>query len=221
MFSLAIRWGLRPDNPCRGIERNPENKRQRYLSGAELGRVTAALTELHDQGAANAIRLLLLTGARRGELLMARWRDIDLDQGLWTKPGSTTKQATTHCVPISDAARRLLATMREQADDGVEWLFPAIRKSGHRTDIDDAWNALRKTAGIPDVRLHDLRHSFASVLASQGLSLPVIGALLGHSSPTTTHRYAHLVDNVLRVATDRAGAVITGAPYAEIVSLSL
>jgi integrase len=164
---------------------------------------------------------LLLTGARRGELLMARWRDIDLDQGLWTKPGSTTKQATTHCVPISDAARRLLATMREQADDGVEWLFPAIRKSGHRTDIDDAWNALRKTAGIPDVRLHDLRHSFASVLASQGLSLPVIGALLGHSSPTTTHRYAHLVDNVLRVATDRAGAVITGAPYAEIVSLSL
>jgi site-specific recombinase XerD len=79
---------------------------------------------------------------------------------------------------------------------------------------------LRKAAGIPDVRLHDLRHSFASVLASQGLSLPVIGALLGHGSPTTTARYNHLVGDVLRAATERAGAVITGAPVAEILPLA-
>jgi integrase len=216
MFAMAIRWGLRADNPCRGIERNQEHKRQRYLTGLELSRVTAALAELRDQGAANAIRLLLLTGARRGELLAARWPDIDVDAGVWIKPGATTKQRTMHRVPLSEAACRLLAEMRKQAD-GSEYLFPAPHKAGPRTDIDDAWNALRKAAGIPDVRLHDCRHSFASILASQGLSLPVIGALLGHTTPTTTARYAHLLDDPLRRATEAASAVITGAPSAEIV----
>jgi integrase len=115
MFSMAIRWGVRTDNPCKGVERNQEHKRQRYLTGPELARVTTALNELRDQGAANAIRLLLLTGSRRGELLAARWRDIDIEAGVWTKPGSTTKQKTTHRVPLSEAACRLLAEMRQQA----------------------------------------------------------------------------------------------------------
>jgi integrase len=92
MFSLAVRWGWRADNPCKGVERNPEHKRTRYLSGPELARLSAALAELPDQQAANAIRLLLLTGARRGELLAAKWADIDLEAGVWTKPGATTKQ---------------------------------------------------------------------------------------------------------------------------------
>jgi len=219
MFSMAIKWRMRMDNPCKGIERNAENKRRRYLSPAELGRVTAALDGLRDQGAANAIRLLLLTGARRGELLAAHWRDVDLDAGVWTKPASTTKQATTHSVPLSDAARRLLARMRQEAGDDAEWLFPAPAKAGPRTDIDDAWNALREAAAIADVRLHDCRHSFASVLASQGLSLPIIGALLGHASPTTTARYTHLFDDPLRAATERASAIITGTAPAEIVPL--
>jgi integrase len=219
MFSLAIRWGLRTDNPCKGIERNQENKRQRYLSGPELTRLTGALSELPDQGAANAIRLLLLTGARRGELLAARWRDIDLNAGVWTKPASTTKQARLHRVPLSEAAVRLLAGMREQAGGDAEWVFPASRTLGHRTDIREAWEALRAAADIPEVRVHDLRHSYASVLASQGLSLPIIGALLGHASPTTTHRYAHLLDDPLRRATEAASAVITGKPSAEVVPL--
>ena len=87
MFSLSVRWGWRTDNPCKGVERNQESKRHRYLTGAELGRLTEALAELRDQGAANAVRLLLLTGARRGELLAAKWADFDLDAGIWTKPG--------------------------------------------------------------------------------------------------------------------------------------
>jgi integrase len=208
MFSLAVRWGLRVDNPVKGVERNQEHKRHRYLSGAELARLTTALTEIRDQGAANAVRLLLLTGARRGELLAARWADIDLEAGVWTKPGSTTKQKTLHRVPLSEAACQLLAEMREQAGEDAEWLFPA-RRTPHRTDIDDAWGILRKAAGIPGVRLHDLRHTYASVLASAGLSLPVIGALLGHSTPVTTARYSHLFDDPLRQATERASAIIT------------
>jgi integrase len=216
MFSLAIRWGMRTDNPVKGVERNQEHKRHRYLTGAELARLTAALDELRDQGAANAIRLLLLTGARRGELLAAHWTDIDLDAGVWTKPGATTKQKTVHRVPLSQAACQLLAAMKQQADS--EWLFPA-RFTPHRLDLDDAWGVLRKTARIPDVRLHDLRHTYASVLASSGLSLPIIGQLLGHTTAQTTLRYSHLLDDPLRAATERASAVITGKPDAEIVPL--
>jgi integrase len=217
MFSLAIRWKLRTDNPCKGVERNQEKKRQRYLTGEELVRLSAALAELPDRDAANAVRLLLLTGARRGELLAAKWDDFKEDR-VWIKPGATTKQKTEHRVPLSAAALQLLAEMRNQADPDTESLFPA-RGGGHRGHINAAWDALRKAAGIPDARLHDLRHTYASVLASAGLSLPVIGALLGHSTPTTTHRYAHLFDDPLRAATERASAIITGKS-ADIMPLS-
>jgi integrase len=220
MFSLAIRWGWRADNPCKGIERNQEHKRARYLSAAELTRLTAALDELKDQDAANAVRVLLLTGSRRGELLAARWVDFDLEAGVWVKPGSTTKQRTTHRVPVSEAACRLLVGMKAKAGARAVYLFPPPEgKTAHRLDLDDAWGILRKAAGIPDVRLHDLRHTYASVLASAGLSLPVIGALLGHATPVTTARYSHLFDDPLRVATERAAAVITGAAPAEVVPL--
>lgn len=219
MFSMAIRWGLRTDNPTRSIERNHEHKRQRYLTGPELARVTTALAAMRDQGAANAIRLMLMTGARRGETLAARWRDIDIEAGVWVKPGSTTKQKTEHRVPLSEAACRLLAEMRQQAGVDAEWVFPAPVKAGHRTAIELAWRDLRKAADIPDIRLHDLRHSYASILASSGLSLPVIGSLLGHASPTMTARYAHLLLDVQRRATEVASAVIAGKPPADVVSL--
>lgn len=218
MFSLAVRWGWRTDNPCRGVERNQEEKRHRYLTAAELSRLSTALTKLPDQGAANAVRLLLLTGARRGELLAARWTDINMETGVWIKPGATTKQKTQHRVPLSEAACRLLAEMRDDADDGVEWIFPA-RGGGHRPHINEAWIRLRKAVGIPDARLHDLRHTYATALASSGLGLPVIGALLGHTTAQTTLRYSHLMDDPLRAATERASAVLAGKPPAEIVPL--
>jgi integrase len=219
MFTMAIRWGMRPDNPVRGIERNTEGKRQRYASPVELARLSAALGELRDQGAANAVRLMLLTGARRGEVLAAKWGDFNLDSGSWTKPASTTKQKKTHTVPLSDAACQLLGRMQDEADDGAVYLFPA-RRTPYRLDIDDAWAALRKATGVADLRLHDLRHTYASVLASAGLSLPVIGALLGHATPVTTARYAHLFPDVQRAATERASAIITGKEAAEIFPLT-
>jgi integrase len=218
MLSLAVRWGMRADNPCKGVERNQEHKRNRYLSGAELGRLSEALAELPDQRAADAVRLLLLTGARRGELLAAKWDDFDLKRALWVKPGATTKQKTEHRVPLSAAACQLLTKMQEHADDGG-YLFPA-RGGGHRPHINAAWIRVRKAAKLPGLRLHDLRHSFASIGASSGLSLPVIGALLGHSTPVTTHRYSHLFDDVQRAATERIGAVISGKEAAEVVPLS-
>jgi integrase len=219
MFSLAVRWGWRGDNPCKGVERNQENKRHRYLNGAELARLSTALAQLRDQNGANAIRLLLLSGARQGELLAAKWPDCDLEAGIWTKPASTTKQAALHRVPLSAAAVQLLTEMRAQADDGAEWIFPA-RGGGHRPHVNEAWIKARKAAKLDGVRLHDLRHAYASILASAGLSLPVIGALLGHATPVTTARYAHLFDDPLRQATERASAIITGKAPAEVVSLA-
>ena len=219
MFSLAIRWKLRTDHPVKGIERNKEHRRKKYLSPAQLIRLANALDGLRDQGAADALRLLLLTGARRGESLAAKWADIDLETGVWSKPASTVKTNETHVVPLSSAARDLLARMRKQAPKDAVWLFPAPKKGGHRTDIKEAWEIIRRDADIREFRTHDLRHSYASVLASAGQSLPVIGALLGHATPTTTARYAHLFDDPLRAATEKAAAIITARPSAEVVRL--
>ena len=216
MFSLAIRWLYRTDNPAKGIERNAEEKRQRYLSGSELERLTAALAEHSDQQAANIIRLLLLTGARRNEVQSARWEQFNLAEGIWTKPASVTKQAALHRVPLNAPARQLLVELRK-ADGDAEYLFPSRGETGHRVELKKDWAAICKAAKISGARLHDLRHSFASQLASAGQSLPIIGALLGHSSPATTHRYAHLLDDPLRQATERVGAILAGAAPAEVL----
>jgi integrase len=213
MFSLAVRWRWRTDNPCRGVERNPENKRKRYLTSAEMVRLAEALAAHEDQTAANAIRLLLLTGARRGETLAAKWVDFDVEAGVWTKPGATTKQATEHRVPLSAPARQLLAGMpREGA-----YVFPGIGGVGHRFDLNRPWRTIRRAAGLHGVRLHDLRHTYASVLASRGVSLHTIGNLLGHTQAATTMRYAHLADDPLRAATETAGAIITGGVKAKVM----
>jgi integrase len=214
MFSLAIRWGWRSDNPCRGIERNQEQKRRRYLSGDELARLTSALAGHRDQQAANIIRLLLLTGARRGEVLAAEWNQFDLETGTWSKPGATTKQKTDHIIPLSAPARQLLVDLHKARNGG--YLFPG-RLGEHRRDIKDAWVTICKSAGIIGLRVHDLRHSFASSLAGAGYGLHIIGALLGHTQPSTTHRYSHLTDDPLRAATERAGAILSGQPSAEVV----
>lgn len=227
MFNLARRWGWVADNPCRGVERTPERKRARYLSPEELTRLMGALADfpylerVRKTGtgsrlrrrqeprrdrlqSANAIRLLILTGARRNEVLSARWEQFDLATGIWIKPGATTKQKTDHRVPLSSATVELLKGMKES--NTGPWLFPS--ESGHQKDLKYAWRSICRNADLEGVRLHDLRHSYASLLASQGMSLPVIGALLGHTQAATTARYAHLLDDPLRRATENAGVFL-------------
>jgi integrase len=208
MFSLAIRWEMRVDNPVRGLERNTEEKRNRYLVGDEFRRLSEALAVCSNQSAANAIRLLLLTGARRGEVLGATWDQFDLEKGVWTKPSSHTKQKRMHRVPLSMPARQLLVDMKAVAAVESAFLFPARR--GHLDDLKGPWRTICAQAGLHGVRVHDLRHSFASILVSAGLTLPVIGALLGHTQPGTTQRYAHLFDDPLRQATERVGEFVSG-----------
>ena len=141
--------------------------------------------------------MLLLTGARRGEVQGARWDHFDLESGVWTKPGSTTKQKTVHRAPLSAPARQLLSDIRSNSDTRSEYVFPS--RNSHRVEVKRNWAAICRAAEIEDLRIHDLRHSYASLLASGGASLPVIGALLGHSQPATTARYAHLMDDPLRL----------------------
>jgi integrase len=210
MFALAIKWRLRLDNPAKGVERNPETKRKRYATSAELQRLMPALDRHPDQQGADIFRLCMLTGCRSHEAMSARWDALDLDAGVWTKPGASTKQRTDHTVPLSAPARQLLAKLRRQTNS--EWVFPAPDSStGHRVTIAKTWRLLCKTAKIRGLRVHDLRHSFASQLVSEGASLPLIGSLLGHSNPATTHRYAHLFDDPQRAAVERVGAVISNA----------
>ena len=219
MFNLAVEWEYRSDNPAKGIEKNQEDRRERYLTPAEMLRLTEALASHRDQTSANVIRLLLLTGARRGEVLGARWSQIDFEAGVWTKPAATTKQKKLHRVPLNAPALALLVEIKEKATG--EAIFPGRGTNPVQGDLKKSWASICKAAGIEELRVHDLRHSYASMLASAGLSLPVIGALLGHSSPSTTNRYAHLMDDPLRAATERVGALVTAGvwPAAEVVQM--
>jgi len=143
-----------------------------------------------------------------------------------SKPSSHTKQKREHRVPLSAPARQLLAEIKAAADRGAKgkpspYVFPARGVDGPMTEIKTSWAGLCKAARLDGVRLHDLRHTYASVLASAGLSLPVIGALLGHTQPGTTARYVHLFTDPLRAATERAGALITGSDTTgEVIPLS-
>jgi integrase len=233
MFALAVKWEMRADNPARGIERAPEEKRERFLSPAEVVRLADTLTAHPEKTPANAIRLMLLTGARKSEVLGATWEMFDLEAGSWTKPSAHTKQKKEHRVPLSAPARALLQQMRAEAEEEMRkarkldpkpqlcpHVFPGI-DGKPLGDVKKSWAAICRKAEITGARIHDLRHTYASILASAGMSLPLIGALLGHTQAATTHRYSHLIDDALRAATERVGAIVGGAGQvsAEVVPM--
>ncbi len=208
MFSLAIKWEMITENPAKGVERNAEHARARYLSVDELSTLIDVLDAHANQSAANAIRLLLLTGARRSEVLSAEWEQFDLDAGRWEKPAANVKQKRLHRVPLSQPAIELLSELRAHAAS-ERFLFPGKDPDKPVADIKKSWASICTKAQIEGVRLHDLRHTYAAHLASAGNSLPIIGALLGHTQAQTTHRYAHLLDDPLRAATETFGATVT------------
>lgn len=206
VFSLAMRWEMRSDNPVKGIERNHEDRRERYLSPAELARLAEQLAKHPERNSANALCLLLLTGARAGEVYRATWEQFDLEAGVWTKPSSHTKTKKIHRVPLSPAALVVLQEQQELSA-GSPYVFPGRKQGEPMRKTQGTWDAVCKAAGIEDARIHDLRHTYASLLVGSGLSLPIIGQLLGHTQPATTQRYAHLADDPLREATGRVGAL--------------
>ena len=205
MFNLAIEWHWRTGNPVKGIKRYEEEKRDRWLQDDELQRLCDVLDAHPNQRAANAIRLQLLTGARMGEVLGAKKADFDLGRGVWRKPSHQTKQKRTEHLPLSARAVTLIASLVENSP-GPEHLFPGNVAGAPLRDVKKFWAAVMRQAGIAGYRRHDNRHTYASHLVSSGLSLEIVGRLLGHTNPSTTKRYAHLADDPLRAATDRFGA---------------
>ena len=212
MYRLGEGWGLVPAgcNPCRSIEKYPERGRERFLTDAEFARLGQVLDEAVEAGtvppvAAAAIRLLMLTGCRKGEVLALRWADVDLGAGELRLPDAKSGPRTVQLPP---PAVRLLADLPRR--EGSPWVFPGRDRDGHYSagGLDHAWYAVREAAKLKDVRIHDLRHSFASRALALGETLPVIGKLLGHNDIETTARYAHLAQDSVHEAAERIASSI-------------
>lgn len=234
MFSLAIERGWRSDNPSKGVRKFPEDQRWRNLNDDEVGRLLTAC-DAYEEGrggdvvareAANAIRLLLFSGARLQEVLRAEWGQFDLDTGLWEKPSSHTKTKRQHRLELDGPALDLLRAMNDRARH-PRFLFPGnsalYRKdapveirSGEpvgvkpRADLRHPWRTICAIARLEDVRLHDLRRTTASFMLSGGASLATVGKALGHTQASTTARYAHLAASVQREGLRAAGERMIG-----------
>lgn len=201
MFELSVKWGMRTDNPAKGIERFHEEKRHRWLDAEELTRLSEALNRHPNRNAANAIRLQLLTGARIGEVLSATWNEFNLERGVWTKPSHHTKQKRTEHLPLSTAAVSLLNDIKNTSGK-ASIVFPGRSTDKPIVDLKKFWRSILSDADIGDYRIHDNRHTHASQLVSNGMSLAIVGQLLGHTNPMTTQRYAHIADEPLRAAAE-------------------
>ncbi len=224
MFNLAERWGLRPNgsNPCRHVERYRERKCERFLSPAEIARLGDTLAQVEHGNAepspvVAAVRLLMLTGARRGEIVGLRWEQVDLERGYLRLPDSKSGEKV---IPLNAPARDVLARIERC---GSPWVFPAARRGETPVSLSKPWGRIRARAGLTDVRIHDLRHTFASLGAGAGMGLPLIGRLLGHTQAATTQRYAHLADDPVRQASEvigsRIAAAMSSKPKAEVVEI--
>ena len=220
MFNLAELWGLRPDgsNPCRHVKKFKEEKRERYLSVDELGRLGEVLRECEQEGiesasVINLVRLLMFTGCRLSEIQTLKWDYVDFENRALHLPDSKTGEKTVH---IGAAALECLAGI-ERIDDNP-WVITGQLSSSHLVNPGKPWRRIRARAGLDDVRIHDLRHTFASMAVSSGEGLPMIGKLLGHTQVQTTARYAHLFNEPVKQAADDVSASIEAALEGEVTT---
>ncbi len=212
MFSLAEQWGLRAagTNPVRGVQRYRERKVERYLTQDEVARLFQVLAEAsamrtEHRSVLALIRLLVLTGARLGELRTLRWSAIDAPRGCAILADSKTGRKVLR---LSRQALAVLATLEHPA--GTPWVFPGRVPGSPLTNPHKAWARLCARAGLGGVRLHDLRHTWATTAAMHGIPLQVIGGALGHQHTSTTARYAHAVPDAIQAAVEAMGALLGG-----------
>ncbi len=213
VFNLAEKWGVRPDgsNPCRHVQKYKEEKRERFLNEAELTRLGKVLTKAeqdksHSLSVLAGIKLLIFLGARLSEVLTLRWGFINFEKQSLRLPESKTGAKTVY---LNAPALAVLDSLPQI--EGNPYVLPGNKRGAHLVNLHAGCMELRKEANLEDVRLHDLRHSFASVGAGAGMSLPTIGALLGHRDTSTTNRYAHLGQDPLKKANEEIGNRIDAA----------
>jgi integrase len=212
MLQFAVGRRLIPGNPAKGVRLLKGEAKERFLSEAEvalLGDTLAAMQTEHrlSANAANAVRLLLLTGCRKSEITSLRWDWVDFERGCLRLPTSKTGAKV---VALAAAALELLAGLRERDPAGA-WVLRAARGEGAYMGLQKDWERIRKEAGLDGVRLHDLRHSFASFAVADGHTLFLVGKALGHRQTRTTEIYAHLSDDPLRQLADRTASRINAA----------
>lgn len=223
-FNWCEKRGYRPDgsNPCRHIEKYKEEKRERFLSPDEIRRLGAVLVVAETDGiivdadkalvwkpsphVVAAVRLLLLTGARLSEILSLKWEYVDFEKARIRLPDSKTGAKT---IFLNAPTLEVLANITRLEKN--PYVICGEKEGAHLINLQKPWRRIRAAADLHNVRIHDLRHSFASIAAGAGMSLPMIGALLGHSQPQTTARYAHLAENPVQAASERIAATIEGA----------
>lgn len=215
LFTFAVARGLRSDNPAKGIKKPPVRKMERFISEQEIARLARAL-EMEVANTDNpypsaAIKLLLLTGARRGEITGLQWQNVDFERKFLRLPDSKTGAKV---IFLNAAALEVIQSLPRLSNN--LHVIPGTRVGAPFVGLDKIWVRVRASARLDDVRLHDLRHSFASIGAGDGLSLQIIGALLGHKHAATTARYAHLAADPLRAANDAIGAKINAAMRREL-----
>ena len=203
ILSFAVDKGYLDVNPVKGVRRFKDKKIERYLTSDEQARLGRSLKFLEKAGkinlfAAAAIRLLLLTGARRGEIFSLKWGYVDLERGFLSLPDSKGGQKP---IPISSDAKRILKSIPRLKDN--PYVFCGDVPGRHIVDLKRPWDTLCDHAAIDRFRKHDMRHNLASLGIETGLSLPIIGKILGHKRTETTARYAHLADNALKEANER------------------
>jgi integrase len=199
LYNLAAKWKVPgvTANPTRGIEMGREQERNRFLTREEAQQLVASIAADENRGAANAILLLMLTGARRNEVTQAKWEHVLWNERKLFVPLS--KSGKPRWIALSPSALSLLQSLRQDAQG--EYVFPSGVTGRPCPSLWFPWRRIRARAGLEDVRLHDLRHSFASFLVNDGVSLYVVQALLGHANARTTQRYAHLANDTLSDAT--------------------
>lgn len=213
MFNLAEMWGLRPDgtNPRKHIRKYPEEKRERFLSAAELKRLGEVLREMEDEAielpsAIGAIRLLILTGCRLSEIMRLKWDYLDLGARALRLPDSKTGAKTVHLgQPAIDLLRAL------EPVEANPWVITGIIPGAPLSDLQPFWQRVRARSGLKDVRIHDLRHTFASTALAAGQGLTMIGKLLGHTQVQTTARYARLAAEPVRIAANQVSSTLATA----------
>ena len=211
MFNLAEIWGMRPDgsNPCRHVPKYREMKRERFLSNRELQRLGATLAEVEADGSESpyvvaAFRLLILTGCRLGEIQTLRW-DYITSKGMELPDTKTGARR----IPLPDAARAVLVSLESPEDN--PYIIAGKLAGSHVTDLQHPWRRIRDRAKLPSVRIHDLRHTYASNAVSGGMPIQMVGKLLGHSQIQTTMRYAHLADDPVNRAAEENAARLSDA----------
>lgn len=213
MLNLAERWGLRPkaSNPVKGVARYIEKPKERYLSVDEFRKLAETLDQFEREEAESiyattAIRLLIATGARLSEILTLKWDHVQFERRRLRLPDSKTGAKTIELTPQAVDLLKSLTRI-----DGNPHVIVGRRHGQHLIDLQRPWQRIRGAAGLLDVRIHDLRHSFASLAIQNGLSTDVIGKLLGHRSSETTRRYAHLADSYLAQENDKIGQLLSAA----------